>query len=641
MNQTEQDLYQGLSDKLRFKLEQLPDSPGVYRMYSQGELIYVGKAISLKNRVRQYFHDSADHAPKVRAMVERIDDFEIILCDSEMEALVLECTLIKRHRPFYNILLKDDKQYPYIRIDLKQDYPTVELARRIAKDGAKYFGPYIGATVVRDVLDMLHKTFPLRNCKKELRFDAPPKHPGRPCLRYQMGLCLAPCQGGVLPGQYAPLIEQVVRFLEGGKDKLLSQLRTQMQEASAQMEFERAAMLRDRIRALETMDQTQKAENAKGGDWDVLCAVQDSADVLMQALFYRGGALVGSERFTLERANATDPETMEMFLLQYYDGATFVPREVFLSTALTPEDTQAMEALLGEKKGSRVYLRAPQRGEKAQLVLMARKNAEDEIKKRNEAFMRQRARTVGACEQLAKAIGLDFTPRRIEGYDISNTQGTLSVASMVVMIDGRPAKDQYRHYRIKTVVGPNDFASMAEVISRRFTRGERERLEALERGETPTGFADLPDLVLIDGGPEQLAYALDAIHSVPMEKYPAMFGLAKRFEEIYLPGRDDDPICLDHHSEALRLIQRLRDEAHRFAITHHKKLRGKQAVASQLEALPGIGPSRRRALLTHFRNMDQLKLATLEEILAVEGMSRPAAETVFAALHAAPVKESE
>ena len=316
-----------------------------------------------------------------------------------------------------------------------------------------------------------------------------------------------------------------------------------------------------------------------------------------------------------------------MFLLQYYDSAPYIPKEILLGEPC--EDLEVMEKLLSEKKGSRVHITVPKRGEKVRLVEMARKNASDLALKRKEQFIKQKARTVGACRELAQALGLDFVPRRIEGFDISNTQGTLSVASMVVAIDGQPARSQYRHYRIKTVVGANDFASMAEVIGRRFTRGERERLEAQAKGVLPDGFADLPDLVLIDGGPIQLRFAQEAMHAVPMEKYPPMFGLAERLEEIYLPDRDD-PIRLDEHSEALRLIQRIRDEAHRFAITHHRGLRNKRSVASKLEEIPGVGATRRRALLTHFRNMEEMKNATLEELLDVPGMNRPAAEAVYA-----------
>ena len=619
-----------MNQTLEFKISQLPESPGVYQMKKGGEVIYVGKAVNLKNRVRQYFHSSRDHTPKVRAMVANIEDFDIILCDTELEALILECNLIKKYRPYYNILLKDDKQYPYIRIDLKQDYPRVELVRRIEKDGAKYFGPYIGATVVRDVLEVLHNSFPLRTCKHEFSFGHGVGGRHRPCIRHQMGLCLAPCTGNVMPGQYRQMLDEIIAFLNGRHEDVVEHLRRKMEEASKNWEFEKAAMYRDRVTAMEQVLQKQKAIAVAGGDQDVIAVASDGVDAIVEVIFMRGGKILGNDHFIMQRAEAQQEESLAMFLLQYYDNAPSIPREILLGEEC--EDLEVMEKLLSEKKGSRVHIAVPKRGEKVRLVEMARKNAEDIAQKRREQFVRQKARTVGACKELADALGLDFTPRRIEGYDISNTQGTLSVASMVVAIDGQPARSQYRHYRIKTVVGAHGFASMAEVISRRFTRGERERLEAQKKGVLPDGFADLPDLVLIDGGPEQLRFAQDAIHAVPMEKYPAMFGLAKRLEEIYLPGRDD-PIRLDEHSEALRLIQRIRDEAHRFAITHHRGLRTKRSVASRLEEIPGIGATRRRALLTHFSNLEALGNATLEELLDVPGMNRPAAEAVYAFFH--------
>ena len=619
-----------MNQTLEFKISQLPESPGVYQMKKGGEVIYVGKAVNLKNRVRQYFHSSRDHTPKVRAMVSNIEDFDIILCDTELEALILECNLIKKYRPYYNILLKDDKQYPYIRIDLKQDYPRVELVRRIEKDGAKYFGPYIGATVVRDVLEVLHNSFPLRTCKHEFSFGHGVGGRHRPCIRHQMGLCLAPCTGNVMPGQYRQMLDEIIAFLNGRHEDVVEHLRRKMEEASKNWEFEKAAMYRDRVTAMEQVLQKQKAIAVAGGDQDVIAVASDGVDAIVEVIFMRGGKILGNDHFIMQRAEAQQEESLAMFLLQYYDNAPSIPREILLGEEC--KDLEVMEKLLSEKKGSRVHIAVPKRGEKVRLVEMARKNAEDIAQKRREQFVRQKARTVGACKELADALGLDFTPRRIEGYDISNTQGTLSVASMVVAIDGQPARSQYRDYRIKTVVGANDFASMAEVISRRFTRGERERLEAQKKGVLPDGFADLPDLVLIDGGPEQLRFAQDAIHAVPMEKYPAMFGLAKRLEEIYLPGRDD-PIRLDEHSEALRLIQRIRDEAHRFAITHHRGLRTKRSVASRLEEIPGIGATRRRALLTHFSNLEALGNATLEELLDVPGMNRPAAEAVYAFFH--------
>ena len=416
-----------MNPTLEFKISQLPESPGVYQMKRAGEIIYVGKAINLKNRVRQYFHSSKDHTPKVQAMVANIDDFDIILCDTELEALILECNLIKKYRPYYNILLKDDKQYPYIRIDLRQDYPRVELVRRVEKDGAKYFGPYIGATVVRDVLEVLHNSFPLRTCRHDFSFGHGVGGRHRPCLRYQMGLCLAPCTGNVFPGQYRQMLDEILAFLNGKHEDVVRKMRAQMLEASKNLDFERAATLRDRIAAMERVLQKQKALAVSGGDQDVVAVSSDGVDAVVEVIYMREGKILGSDHFIMQRAEAQEEESLAMFLLQYYDNAPYIPREILLGEAV--EDLDVMEKLLTEKKGSRVHILVPQRGDKKKLVDMARKNAEDIASKRREQFIRQKARTVGACKELADALGLDFVPRRIEGYDISNTQGTLSVAS--------------------------------------------------------------------------------------------------------------------------------------------------------------------------------------------------------------------
>ncbi len=615
---------------LELKIKNLPDSPGVYIMKHEGDIIYVGKAISLKNRVRQYFQSSRGHGAKVLAMVEKIDDFDIILCDTELEALILECNLIKLHRPWYNILLKDDKQYPYIRIDQKQKYPRVELVRKMEKDGAKYFGPYQGATVVRDVLEVLRGVFPLRTCTKDLEKELPV---GRPCIQYEMGNCLAPCGGQVSPGEYKEVIAQVVSFLGGRHEEILVALREQMAEASRELKFERAGILRDRILAIEGILQRQKAVSTAGEDQDVLAAASDGVDAVVVALFIRGGKLIGSDTFVLERAGVEAEyggEWLSMFLLQYYDEATFIPREILLHTAT--DDMQVIEELLTREKGSRVYLRVPQREHKKELVDMAHKNAIDAAAKRAADFANKRARTLGACEQLKDALGMQKTPRRIECYDISNTQGALSIGAMVVFIDGKSSPKDYRQFRIRTVEGPNDFESMAEVITRRFTHAQKEAQELIEKGKDPSGgkFTALPDAVLIDGGPVQLRFAMEAAQAAGVNPMPFFFSLAERFEEVYLPD-NDDPILLDRHSEALHLLQRLRDEAHRFGITQHRKLRGKQQIKSRLEEVPGIGPTRRRALLSHFRTIEAIRRAQVEELAAVPGMTEPAAKALYEA----------
>ena len=614
-----------MNDLLRLKIEKLPTCPCCYLMKSGGTIIYVGKAVNLKNRVSQYFHASRDHTVKVRAMVERIDDFDIVLCDTNLEALILECNLIKLHRPQYNILLKDDKHYPYLRIDVSQDYPRVELVRRVQKDKARYFGPYMGATGVREVLDVLRGLFPLRTCAQPIR----PGTTRRPCLHHLVGECLAPCAGLTTPQEYGKVVQEVIDFLGGKSDAVVDRLTQQMTQAAKEMRFEQAAMLRDRIRGVQSLMERQKAINVRGGDQDILACVSDGIDAMVEVVFVRGGHMIGAESYALEGAgDQSVAQVLSQFILQFYDDGR-MPASELLCLQL-PEQAEDIESVLtGRRDGRRVTLREPQRGTKHKLVELAVKNAQDALQKRNAHLSRQRERTVGACEALAQAVGMTRTPRRIEGYDISNTQGVLSVASMVVAIDGEAANREYRHFRIKTVEGANDFASMNEVLTRRLTRArqEREALVAqgrllpdgtLPEGAPPlTGFADLPDLILIDGGPQQLRFAREAMLAVGYDI--PIFGLAKRLEEIFLPDREES-ILLDRKSPALHLIQRIRDEAHRFGITHHRNLRQKAGMHSSLEDIAGIGPARRRALLSHFGSIAAIAAATPEQLCEVEGI---------------------
>ena len=617
-----------MNDTLQWKIKNLPDSPGCYLMKSGGKIIYVGKAKNLKNRVSQYFHASRSHTPKVQAMVEKIDDFDIMLVDGEMEALTLECNLIKMHRPRYNILLKDDKHYPYIRINLKQDFPRPELVRKQAKDGAKYFGPFQGATIVREVLDVVRTVFPIRSCNWTIN----PDKPRRPCMYHQIGECKAPCAGLISKEEYARIMQGVVEFLGGKYAPVIDELKGRMMEASAQMNYERAALYRDRIRAVESVMQKQKAISTAQDDRDVIAVMHHEADAIVEMLYIRAGRLIGSENFTLEGAGDEAPgEIITQFILQYYTPENLPPTELILSA--DPPEKGVIEELLSELHGRRTYLFTPMRGDKMKLVRMAMKNARDHMEKLDKKNASSHARTIGAAEELAEVLGLDFYPRRIEGYDISNTQGSLSVGSQVVMIDGVSRRDQYRIYRIKTVQGANDFASHHEVMTRRLTHGMKEIEERKAAGLDPEGgkFSDLPDLILIDGGKGQLNYALDAMHAVGLDI--PMFGLAERIDEIVLPY-SDETIYLDRHSNALHLIQRLRDEAHRFAITHHRKLRSKASVSSRLDGVAGIGEKRKKAILKHFATVEALKNASVEDICAVPGMSRPAAENVYAMLHA-------
>ena len=616
-----------MSPELEFKIANLPDSPGCYLMKSEGEIIYVGKAVNLKNRVSQYFHYSAQHTPKVRAMVEKIDDFDIILVDGEMEAFALECNLIKLHMPHYNILLKDDKAYPYIRVNLAEDFPLVDLARRQEKDGAKYFGPYQGSTVVREVLDAVRMVFPIRVCRHALN----PDKPRRPCVHHQVGQCPAPCAGLISKEEYRRTIDGVIDFLNGKYAPVLTELKDRMLEASREMNYERAALYRDRIRAVEAVMQKQKAISTAQADQDIIAVLPHEADAMVQLMFVRSGRMIGSERFTLEGAG-DEPlgEILTQFMLQYYGPEITPPREILLSA--TPPEHDVIEQLLTEQHGARTYILTPRRGEKLKLVNMALKNLKDEAKKLDRKNANSRARTVGALETLQELLNLPTLPRRIEGYDISNTQGALSVASEVVMVDGVSANKEYRRYRIKTVEGANDFASMYEVITRRLSHGLDELAERKAQGLDPEGgkFSWLPDLILVDGGRGQLAAAQEAMQAQGLNI--PMIGLAKRIEEIVLPG-ENESLLLDRHSPALHVLQRVRDESHRFAIIHHRALRGKASIASRLDGIPGVGDKRKKAILKHFRTVEALKAATAEEIAEVPGVPEKVAESVWRFLH--------
>ena len=612
-----------MNPTLAYKIRMLPESPGCYIMKSRGEIIYVGKAVNLKNRVRQYFHGS--HTPKVAAMVSRVDDFDLMLCQTNFEALTLECNLIKKHRPFYNILLKDDKHYPYLRIDLNESFPRLTLARNMDEQraGVKYFGPYIGATAVRQVMDEVRRFFPLRTCN----LSFPVKSPRRPCVHHQIGQCLAPCAGGVSEETYRAILARVIDFLNGDSRELLSELTREMNVASARMEYEQAAVLRDKIADIRQLMEEQHAIQTRDVEQDVLAVAQDEQDAMVQLTHIRAGRIEGGRAFLMEHCGAEAPEeVLAGFLTQYYDDGHLIPRNV-LAQAL-PEPLDELERWLRERRGGAVTLAVPQRGDKADLVRLALKNAEDALFKHRQSAEVKDMRTRQAMLELKEALNLPVLPRRIEGYDISNTQGILSVASMVVFQDGLPDKKAYRIYRIKTVEGANDFASMAEVITRRFTHGLKERHEREQAGLDPDAgsFSRMPDVILIDGGPEQLLFAHRAMEEVGASV--PMFGLAKRFEEIYLPGRED-PIVLDRRSNALHLVQHVRDEAHRFGITHHRALRGKEGLKSELSSIPGVGPKKQAALIRHFRSVKAIFEATQEELCQVEGISDGLAQRIL------------
>ena len=624
-----------MTDALHLKIENLPDSPGCYLMKSGGEIIYVGKAKNLKNRVRQYFHESRNHTPKVRAMVEKVDDFDIVLVDGELEALILECNLIKLHKPWYNILLKDDKHYPYIRVNMHDPFPTVDLTRRTAKDGARYFGPFMSATVVREMLDVVRTVFPIRTCSRVIGDGKT----YRPCVHYEIGQCHAPCAGKIDQAGYHEIMKRVLEFLGGNDQPVRAELTEKMREAALSLNYERAAVYRDRLAAVDSVMQKQKAIVTGGGDQDVLAAVKCGDDAIVQIVMVRGGKMIGSESHVLERAADEPPEeVLTSFMLQYYSEDSVPPREILVSHLM--EDAEALSQLLTERRGARVTVSQPQRGEKRQLVEMAVKNANDAALKREKQLTSSRLRTIGALEELQEALGLDVFPHRIEGYDISNTQGAQSVGSMVVMKGGRPANRDYRYFRIRTVEGANDFASIREVLSRRLRHGLEEREERLSQGLDPAGgkFSDLPDLILIDGGRGQLEAAMAARDELGLNI--PMFGLAKRLEEIVLPG-EDQSILLDKHSPALHLIQRVRDEAHRFAISHHRSLRGAAALKSRLDEIPGVGPVRKKAILKHFETMEALEAASIEDICQVPGISVQTAQVIYDYLRAPKAEPAE
>lgn len=608
---------------LQHKVDLLPERPGVYLFSdASGRILYVGKATSLRDRVRSYFRGGRHLSAKVLRMVREIADLDHIVTDTEVEALILECNLIKKHRPRYNIRLRDDKNYPYLRVSVEETWPRLTITRSARSDGARYFGPFTQSAAVHETLHVLRRAFPFRTCSDaRLR-----QHRDRACLHYFIGRCPGPCAGHTTPEAYRETIRQLVQFLEGRQGDLLEGLRREMEAAAERLEFERAARLRDRLRALERVVERQKIVSDRLGDHDVIALARAAAgegeEACVQVFFVREGKVVGREAFLLaETAGAADGEVLGAFLKQYYDGAAFIPREILLGAEV--EDGPAIEAWLAERRGGRVSLTVPRRGEKRRLVELVERNAAHFLEE--DRLRRERAAAAGggALADLQAALGLPARPERIECYDISNLQGHQAVASMVVFEGGRPAKKEYRKFRIRTVPGPDDFAMMREVLARRFRRAAD---EGASEGAAE-GFGRLPDLVLIDGGKGQLGAAVEVLKAAGLEAIPA-FGLAKENEWLFATGRPD-PIVLDRRSPALQLLQRLRDEAHRFAVGYHRRIRGKESLKSILEEIPGIGPKRRKALLTRFGSLDALRRATVEEVAAVPGMTRALAEEVL------------
>ena len=595
-----------MTDVVAEKLKLLPDSPGVYIMKDDhGKIIYVGKAIVLKNRVRQYFQSSRNHTPKVRAMVSHIADFETIMTANEVESLILEANLIKKHRPRYNIRLKDDKSYPYVKVTVQEDFPRVFITRRVLRDGARYFGPYTNVTALRDSLKLLRRLFPLRTCRTM---------PERPCLEYHIKRCLAPCVGKVEAEDYRAMIRAVLLFLEGRTDDVERELEQRMNAAAEAYHFETAARLRDQLSAVRTAAERQNIVTG-AGDQDAVGMARSAAGVCVQIFFIRGGKMIGREHFLLRGSEEeSDADILRAFLEQYYNQATFVPREVLLPCAIDAAAQATIEAWLAARKGGgKVALLTPQRGTKHDIVQMATGNAAKFLADEETRRSLLDEQTLGAVEELGRYLGLKHPPRRMECFDISHNQGQETVASMVVFEDGAPKKSDYRRFKIRSTEGkPDDFLSMREVTTRRYVGLPEE---------------ELPDLIIIDGGKGQLSSALEIIRHAAGHKDVPVVGLAKQFELVFTEG-NSEPVELPRHSQALYLIQRIRDEAHRFAITFHRKLRGKRNLVSVLDHIVGIGPKRRQSLRTHFGSLEKIKEATVEELAAAPGMNRTSAEAV-------------
>ena len=591
-----------LSEAVLDKVRNLTTQPGVYLWKNdRGQIIYVGKAVNLRNRVRSYVRHDAKRAPKVTAMMSHAADVETIVVANEMEALILENTLIKKHRPRYNIMLRDDKTYPYIKVTVQEDYPRVFMTRRVHRDGARYFGPFADAGAVHRVLKLIQRAFRIRSCRT-MQAD-------RPCLQYHLHHCDAPCVHYITKGEYGKLVEQAVGILEGRDAGIVRRLQEQMEAAAEEMEFEKAAMYRDQITAVRVIQEQQNITTVGGGDMDVLGFAGDAGQTCVQIYTIRQGRLMGRETFSLENsADETAAALTSAVLDQYYVDGVFVPKEIVVSAV---EDKEDYERRLTLQKGQNVALVIPQRGIKKKLLTMAEDNARVLLEQRRLQWQHDTDKTSGAVEALARVLDLPRLPERMECFDISHTQGIETVASMVVFEHGRPAKQEYRRFKLKTVQGkPDDFKSMAEIMGRRY--GER---------DWPA-----PDLIVIDGGKGQLHAALPIIREAGCEA--PVISLAKRIEEVFVEGRSDS-IILSHHTPELQLLQAIRDEAHRFAITYHRSLRGKRNLVSILDHIEGIGPKRRKALWGAFKNLEAMKAATVEELAAVPGMTRQAAENVY------------
>jgi len=605
------------NEKVAEKLKTLPTKPGVYQYFdANGKIIYVGKAINLRNRVRSYFHLSADHGPKTERLVAEIADLEWIITDSELEALLLESNLIKRHKPRFNIRLKDDKRYPYIKVEWQNAYPKIVTVRKMTQDGARYYGPFTNAGAVYQTLDTLRRIFPYLTCDREITGQDP-----RACLYYDIKLCSGPCIGAVTQAEYRTTLDELCHFLEGKSDEVLIDLERKMDEAAEAMQFERAAVFRDQLKSLRHIVERQKVISNAQTDQDVLAFARDKGDACVQIFLIRQGKLIGREYFVLEGAEDEDVhQVMAEFLTQFYDDAAYVPPEVVLPVEIEAQEASIIAQFLKQKRGAQVTLNVPQEGPTADLVKLATNNALETLTALKAQWDADSHRAEQALKEVADGIGLNALPTRIECFDISNTQGTNSVASMVVFVNGIPRKSDYRKFNIKTVEGPNDFESMREALTRRFRRYFDAKAAEHQPGQKiDPSFSMLPDLLIIDGGKGQLGIAIEVLQGFELFGQVPVCGLAKQQEEIFLPGHPDS-ILLPRQSQGLYLVQRVRDEAHRFAITAHRAKRAKTGIASQLDEIPGVGPARRKALLKQFGSLEGIRTASVEEIATVPGV---------------------
>lgn len=611
------------------ELKKLPGKPGVYIMHDAGDaIIYVGKAISLKNRVRQYFQSSRNLGIKKEQMVEQIARFEYIVTDSELEALVLECNLIKEHRPKYNTMLKDDKTYPFIKVTLQEEYPRIQIVRQMKKDKAKYYGPYTSGFAVKEVVELVTKLYRLRTCNRNLPKDIKKE---RPCLYYQIHQCEAPCQGYISKEEYHKKVEQLISFLNGSHKEILKELEQKMLSASEELRFEDAAQYRDLIESVKKIAERQKITDQHGEDKDVIAVAQENDDVVVQVFFIRGGKMIGRDHFFLHTAGEEKTAVLSSFIKQFYAGTAMIPKEIMIESEI--EDRAIIETWLSNRRGTKVQIRVPKKGAKEKLVELAKNNARLVLEKDKERLKREEGRTIGAVKEISKLLNLSST-QRMEAYDISNISGFLSVGSMVVYENGKPKRSDYRKFRIKTVEGSNDYASMEEVLTRRFEHGmeEKQQQEEKNQEEQYGSFTKFPDLILMDGGKGQVHSALSVLEKLKLEI--PVCGMVKddkhRTRGLYYQNQE---IPIEKDSEAFRLITRIQDEAHRFAIEYHRSLRSKNQIHSVLDEIAGIGPARRKALMKHFMGVEKIKEATVEELAEISSMNEKSAQAVYDFFH--------